>query len=54
MSKPNDLNLLGLKYYCETPVQVLGLGVDFILPLSQQEQQEEPHQNIPEGSVLEV
>ena len=38
----------------------LGLGVDFVLPLSQQEQQEqeqqqeEPHQNIPEGNILEV
>ena len=31
----------------------LGLGVDFVLPLSQ-EQQEEPHQNLPEGSILEV
>ena len=42
--------------FCQTPVQVLGLGVDFILPLSQQEQQqeEEPHQNIQEGSVLKI
>ena len=45
--------------YCQTPVQVLGLGVDFVLPLSQEEQQEEqqeqqeqPHQNIPEGNIL--
>ena len=48
--------------YCQTPVQVLGLGVDFVLPLSQEQQeqqeqeqqQEEPHQNIPEGNILEV
>ena len=41
--------------YCQTPVQVFGLGVDFVLPVSQQEQQQqEPHQNLPEGSVLEV
>ena len=42
--------------YCQTQVQSpdfsLGLGVDFVLPLSQQEQQEQqqelqqPHQNI--------
>ena len=37
----------------------MGLGVDFVLPLSQQEQeqeqeQEQPHQNIPEGNSLEV
>ena len=39
--------------YCQTPVQVLGLGVDFVLPLSQQQEQQEqePHQNIPEGNV---
>ena len=49
--------------YCQTPVQSpdfsLGLGVDFVLPLSQQEEQQqeeeqEPHQNIPEGNILEV
>ena len=53
--------------YCQTPVQSpdfsLGLGVDFVLPLSQEQeqeqqeqeqQQEEPHQNIPEGNILEV
>ena len=49
--------------FCQTPVPSpdfsLGLGVDFVLPLSQeQEQQEEqeeqePHQNIPEGKILE-
>ena len=38
--------------FCQTPVQVLGLGVDFILPLSQ-EQEQQPHQNIPEGHILE-
>ena len=36
-------------YNCQTPVLGLGLGVDSIVPLSQQEQQD-PHQNIPEGS----
>ena len=50
--------------FCQTPVPSLdfslGLGVDFVLPLSQQEEQEdqdeqqEPHQNIPEGNILEV
>ena len=49
--------------YCQTPVQSpdfsLGLGVDFVLPLSQQEQQQEQqeqqqrHQNIPEGNIVE-
>ena len=33
---------------CQTPVQVLGLGVDFVLPLSQL-QQEQPTQDIPQG-----
>ena len=47
--------------FCQSPVPSpdfsLGLGVDFVLPLSQQEQQEEeeePHQNLPEGNILEV
>ena len=49
MSKP-------IQICCQTPVQSpdfsLGLGVDFVLPLSQEEQQQEqqeqqePHQNI--------
>ena len=49
---------------CQTPVPSpdfsLGLGVDFVLPLSQEQQeqqqqeQEEPHQNIPEGNILGV
>jgi hypothetical protein len=30
------------------------LGVDFVFPLSQQEEQELPHQNLNEGEVLEV
>ena len=47
--------------YCQTPVLGLGLGVDFVLPLSQQEQeqqeqeqqeQEEPHQNRPLPGML--
>ena len=45
--------------FCQTPVQSLKsrLGVDFVFPLSQQEQQqqeEQPHQNIAEESILEV
>ena len=46
--------------YCQTPVQSpsfsFRLGVDFVFPLSQEQQQqeEEPHQNIAEGSILEV
>ena len=49
-----------VKLQSEVQTSVLGLGVDFVLPLSQQEQQEqeqqeeEPHQNIPEGNILEV
>ena len=47
-----------MSHFCQTPVQVLGLGVDFVLPLSKQEEQQqeeqEPHQNIPEGNILEV
>jgi len=45
-----------ISYSCQTPVPSpdfsLGLGVDFVLPLSQQEQQQ-PHQNIPEGNIVE-
>ena len=36
--------LARLTVYCQTPVQVLGLGVDFVLPLSQQQQQQEEEQ----------
>ena len=54
-----------LQSFCQTPVPSpdfsLGLGVDFVLPLSQEEQEEEeeqeeqePHQNILEGNILEV
>ena len=49
-----------VKLQSKVQTSVLGLGVDFILPLSQQQQQEEqqeeqePHQNIPEGNILEV
>ena len=38
-------------------VEVLGLEVDFIFPLSQEEgqqQQEQTHQNLKEGSILYV
>ena len=28
-------------YYCQTPGKVFRLGVDFVLPLSQQEEQEQ-------------
>ena len=44
-------------FFCQTPVPSpdfsLGLGVDFVLPLSQEEEQEqqEPHQNMPEGNI---
>ena len=43
--KPNK------KSYCQTPVLVLRLGVDFVSPLSQEE--EEPPPNLSEGGVLE-
>ena len=41
--------------YSQTPVlfQVIRLGVDFVLPCSQQQQeQQEPCQNLAKGSVL--
>ena len=49
-----------VKLQSKVQTSVLGLGVDFVLPLSQQQEQEqeqeqqEPHQNIPEGNILEV
>ena len=45
-----------VKLQSKVQTSVLGLGVDFVLPLSQQQQQQqqEPHQNIPEGNILEV
>ena len=30
---------------------VQGLGVDFVFALSQEQEQQEPHQNIQEGSI---
>ena len=58
---PNfKVKFLRPSWICQIPVQSpsfsLRLGVDFISPLSQQEQQqqEEPHQNIPEENILEV
>ena len=44
------LNFVVIKLQSKVQTSVLGLGVDFVLPLSQQEQQEqqqqeEPHQN---------
>ena len=30
------------KVFCQTPDQVFRLGVDFVLPLSQEQEQEEP------------
>ena len=43
--------------YCQTLGLVLRLRVDFVLPLSQEQQQEEqqqdPNQNLSEGGVLE-
>ena len=40
--------------YCQTPAKAKRLGVDFVFPLSQEEQQQLPHQNLNEGEVLEV
>ena len=44
-----------VKLQSKVQTSVLGLGVDFVLPLSQQEQQQEqeqqPHQNIPELGI---
>ena len=37
--------------YCQTLGLVLRLRVDFVLPLSQEEEQEPPHQNLSEGGV---
>ena len=55
-------HILIVKLQSKVQTSVLGLGVDFVLPLSQEEeeeeeeeeqQQQEPHQNIPEGNILE-
>ena len=43
-----------VKLQSEVQASAFGLGVDFVSPLSHQEQEQEPHQNIPEGSILEV
>ena len=43
-----------VKLQFKVQTSVLGIGVDFVLPLSQQQQKEQPHQNIPEGNILEV
>ena len=48
-----------VKLQSKVQTSVLGLGVDFVLPLSQQQQQQEQeqqeqHQNIPEGNILEL
>jgi len=37
--------------YCQTPGLVLSLRVDFVLPLSQQEQQQEPS---PKSSIIPI
>ena len=43
-----------LQFKLNSSVQV-GQGVDFVFPLSQEEQEQElPHQNLNEGEVLEV
>ena len=54
------LNVI-VKLQSKVQASVLGLGVDFVFPLSQEQeeqqeeqQQEQPHQNIPEKSILEV
>ena len=31
-----------MTYFCQTPVSGLGLGVDFLFPLSQQEEEPSP------------
>ena len=48
-----------VKLQSKVQTSVLGLGVDFVLPLSQeqeeeeqQQKEEEPHQNIAEGNIL--
>ena len=44
-----------VKLQSKVQASVLGLGVDFVFPLSQEEEeQEQPHQNITEKSILEV
>ena len=58
--KPFDVMIVKqtLIDYCQTPVQSpsfsFRLGVDFVFPLSQEQEQEQPHQNIAEESILEV
>ena len=37
-----------------TELQLDRVGVDFVFPLSQQVTTSKPHQNLPEGSVLQT
>ena len=54
----NDSGILlsnaGQQPKVQTQTSVLGLGVDFVSPLSQQEQEEPPTPNLSEGGVLQV
>ena len=38
-------------HFCQTPDYVFSLGVDFVLPLSQQEQEQEQEQEPPPKSM---
>ena len=49
----SSLRMMFVKVQSKVQSSVLGVGVDFVLPLSQQDQ-EQPHQNKPEGNILEV
>ena len=51
-SPPNS-NMVKLERFSKDHTSVFGLGVDFVFPLSQkQDDKEEPKQNIPEGNVI--
>ena len=44
-----------VKLQSKVQTSVLGLRVDLVLPLSQeQEEQQQPHQNVLEGNILDV
>ena len=45
---------VNLKSYCQTPDLGLRLGVDFVLPLSQQQQEQEEQQQSKPKSIRRV
>ena len=43
-----------LRISCQTPGVVLSLRVDFVLPLSQEKQQEEQQEPSPKSSIIPI